>query len=152
MTIHLLRKQDLSIYYWLKNLFASTSFIAIQDGYPETELTTPTISIEAMDFEIAPFELGNRVGQRIRPWAIDIFALNKAQRDEYAYKIIDALENGIPVYDYDAGFPPPTPAQIGTLEPDDIEVRIIRIFPGGTQEKLFWRSSILFTTIYQPKN
>lgn len=152
MTIHILRKQDLSIYYWLQNLFSAISFVTVQDGYPDAELSTPTISIEAMDFEIVPFELGNRQGQRIRPWAIDVFAMNKAQRDEFTYKIIDALESGIPVYDYDEGFPPPTPTQIGTLEIDDIEVRIIRVFPVGAQEKLFWRAAVLFVTTYQPKN
>ena len=146
--MHLLRKQDLSIYYWIKSLFVAHSFVSVEDGYPDKPLVNPTISIDAMDFDIVPFELGSRVGQRRLPWAIDIFASNKAQRDEFTYLIMDALENGIPVYDYDAGFPPPTPTQIGTLEPSDIEVRVIMSFPGGTQEKLFWRRSILFMTTY----
>jgi hypothetical protein len=124
--------------------------VSVEDGYPDKILVNPTVSIDAMDFPIVPFELGNRVGQRRRPWAIDIFALNKAQRDELAYLIMDALENSISVYDYDINFPPPTPPQIGALEPSDIEVRIIMSFPSGSEEKLFWRSSILFITTYHP--
>jgi hypothetical protein len=149
----LLRKQDLSIFYWLKSLFTPYSFVTIDDGFPDKELENPVVTVESMDFDEVDFELGSRIGQIRRPWSIDIFALNKAQRDEFSYLIFQALRDGIPVYDYDEGFPPSvSPTQIGTLETSDREVRIIRVFPDVTQKKLFWRSAVLFLTRYQPKN
>jgi len=42
------------------------------------------------------------------------FAQTKAQRDEIGYRILDSLEQCIPVYDYDEGFPPDTtPTNLG---------------------------------------
>jgi hypothetical protein len=147
--MHLLRKQDLSIYYWLGEVFTGHNFVDIKDGYPANDLTNPTVAIEAMDFDVIPWELGNRVGERLRGWVIDIFANNKAQRDEFTYLIVDALENNICVYDYDVGFPPSvTPPQIGTLDISDIQVRVVRIFPSGEDIKLRWRSKVVFVTLY----
>jgi len=148
--MHLLRKQDLSIYYFLKDtVFASHSFVNIEDGYPDGELQLPTVSIEALDIDPTIYELGNRVGRKDRLWVIDIFATNKAQRDEFAYLVIDQLESGIPVYDYDEGFPPPTPTQLGALDVRNIRATPVIIFP-ELQEKLYWRMSIVFSTIYHP--
>ncbi len=95
-----------------------------------------------------PFELGNRKGQRIRVWNIEVFASNKAQRDELSSIIINEIEDGITVFDYDEGFPPSvSPTQLGTLHPREIVVLPIRIFP-DLVEKLYWRSSIRFITNY----
>lgn len=149
--MHVLRKQDLSIYYFLKDVvFSGYAFVNVADGYPGADLTPPTVSIEAYDVELTPYELGNRVGLRDRAWVIDVFATNKAQRDEFQFLVLDELENGIPVYDYDEGFPPSvTPSKIGTLEPINIRSSIVTIFP-EIQEKIYWRASISFLTDYHP--
>jgi hypothetical protein len=147
--MHLLRKQDLSIYYFLTDLFSAYDFVNVVDGYPDDELELPTISIEAQDVLPLPNELGNRVGVRNRIWDTNVFGLNKAQRDEFSYLIMDNLEDGIPVYDYDEGFPPPTPTQLGSLSVDDITMTVVTIFP-RIQEKLYWRMSIMFSTIFNP--
>ena len=147
--MNLLRKHDISIFYWLKNLFLAYPSVAIADGYPTATLTLPTVSVEALDLRSRPFELGDRRGNPIRPWAIDVFADNKAQRDEFSYFILDALESGIPVYEYDSGFSPTVVPQIGALQitEDGILLKVVRVFP-GTEEKLYWRMSILFNTVY----
>lgn len=148
--MHLLRKQDLSIYYFLKDdVFASYDFVNVADGYPDADIQLPTVSIEALDINPIEFELGNRVGRKDRLWVMDIYATNKAQRDEFAYLIVDELENGIPVYDYDEGFPPPTPTQLGALDVRNIRATPVIIFP-EIEEKLYWRESVVFSTIYHP--
>lgn len=149
--MHLLRKQDLSIYYFLRDdVFALYDFVNIEDGFPDKELELPTVSIEALDISPLIFELGNRVGRKDRFWTMDIFAQQKAQRDEFGYLIIDELENGIPVYDYDEGFPPDvSPTQLGALDVEDIRATPVIIFP-EIQEKLYWRMSIMFSTVYHP--
>lgn len=149
--MHLLRKQDLSIYYFLKDdIFSLYDFINITDGYPDEEIELPIISIEALDINPIGYELGNRVGRKDRMWVIDVLGTNKAQRDEFGYVIVDALENGIPVYDYDEGFPPSvSPTQLGALDVRNIRATPVIIFP-ELEEKLYWRMSIVFSTVYHP--
>jgi len=144
------RKQDLSIFFWLQDevLVSPYDTVLVVDGYPEQDLVIPSVAIEGQRLSIDPFELGNRRGQRDRAWNIDVFAANKAQRDEISSIIINELEdNRIAVYDYDEGFPPIVVTQLGTLIPSNIEVIPIRIFP-DLVEKLYWRSSIRFITEY----
>jgi hypothetical protein len=146
--MHLLRKQDRSIYYWLSDLFSAYPSISIVDGFPEEELELPTVSIETLDIYPYPLELGNRQGQNDRYWTIDVFARNKDQRDEFTYLIITEMQNGIPVYDYDEGFPPNiSPSQIGSLHPENINATPVRVF-ASLQEKLYWRTTIFFRTDY----
>lgn len=148
--MNILRKQDLSITYWLKGVFSSIPAIQIVDGFPDATMTLPTISIEAEPIIGIPFELGNRKSLKQRFWIIDAFAQNKAQRDEIVGLIIDSIEDGISVYDYDQGFPPGvSPSKIGALEVSDLRVSPIRVFP-ELQEKMYWRASVSFTTIYHP--
>jgi hypothetical protein len=142
------RKQDMSVITWLKTLFVAAPFVAIRDGFPEEELTLPTIAVETDTLELTPFELGDRNRLESRAWYVDIFAANKAQRDEFGYKIMHELENPIPVYDYDEGFPVGSnPTQIGTLLPQMIQMRIIKVLPELT-EALYYRSAVIFTTEY----
>jgi len=145
------RKQDLSIYYYLKDeiLIPPYDTVLVVDGYPEQDLVIPSVAVVNQTLTIEPFELGNRRGQRIRVWNIDVFAANKAQRDEISSIIINGLEDiRIAVYDYDEGFPPTvSPTQLGVLIPSNIEILTIRIFP-DLVEKLYWRSSIRFLTEY----
>lgn len=142
------RKQDLSIYYWLEDLFSSYSIVTINDGYPDGDLQRPSVTIEAEPIDILPYEMGSRTGRRIRIWSIDVIALNKAQRDEFISLILNDIESGIPVYDYDEGFPPDnSPTQIGLLRPQDIRAIPVRIFP-ELVEKMYWRSTIRFSSEY----
>jgi len=142
------RKQDLSIYYWLKDLFSAAPFITIKDGFPDVALSIPTVAVESDSIYTKPFELGNRARLKYREFYIDVFAADKSQRDEYAYKIINELEDNIPVYNYDEGFPESvTPTQIGALEVDSITMRVVRILPELT-EKMYYRSVVQFSAVY----
>ncbi len=146
--MHLLRKQDLSVYYFLEDMFSAYGFVNIVDGYPDEELVLPTISVEAMDVDSIPHELGNRVGLKDRFWDMEVFALNKAQRDEFAYLIMDNLEVGVSINDYDEGFPPDViPTKIGALDISNLTLTVVTLFP-TIQEKLYWRMSITFTSIF----
>ena len=142
------RKLDLSVYYYIKNQFASAPFITVVDGFPETPLTPPTIAVELDSITTYPFELGNRVRGKVRTWYIDIYAKDKSQRDEYAYKVMSALEESIPVYNYDEGFPPSSsPSQIGGILTEDINLQIIKVLPELT-ELMYYRAIVTFTGEY----
>jgi hypothetical protein len=144
------RKQDLSIIYWLKELFEDIPDIGIVDGYPEGDLELPSIAVEAEDIFFVKREMGNRRGDKHRLWSIDVYGNNKTQRDFMAYKILQNIENGIEVSDFDEGFPPDSnPSQLGTLRPvtESITATPIRIFP-ELVEKLYWRYRIRFITEY----
>ena len=147
--MHLYRKHDLSIYYFLKNdVFSDVSFIHFEDGFPVTELVIPTISIESKELRLTPFELGNRHGLDSRVWFIDIFATNKSQRDDFGYRILSRIEENIPVYDYDEGFPPDvSPTKIGVLIPSRLKMEWVRVIP-ELVTSLYWRSTISFEASY----
>jgi hypothetical protein len=146
--MHLHRKEDLSIYYFLVDLFSAYPFVNVADGFPDEDLELPVVSVEALDIGSPPFELGDRHGLRDRLWLIDVLALNKAQRDEFTYLIMDSLEDGVAVNDYDEGFPPDvTPTKIGALDVRDLSSTVVVIFP-EIQEKLYWRMSINFATTF----
>lgn len=103
--------------------------------------------IEWEDILTTPFELGSRTRAKFRQWSIDIYAENKTQRDEYAFRILHTLEDKIAVYDYDQGFPPATLPKIGVVDPEDIAVKIIPVIPELT-EKLYYRAMVTFTAEY----
>ena len=146
--MHLLRKQDLSVYYFIKDLFATSPFVEVVDGYPEAGVTIPTVAVESLDTDAYLLEMGNSQRYNIRVWNIDIYALNKTQRDEFSYQIKDALEEKIPVLDYDEGFPPSvSPSQLGCLETDTIHIEVIRILP-ELVDKYYYRATVSFTAIY----
>jgi hypothetical protein len=142
--MYLERKEDLAILYWLKEKFIDTPFVNVVDGFPYENLTIPTISVEAKTVNVSPLELGNRQGILFRVWYIDVFAKNKTQRDEFAYKILHDLENTILVYDYDEGFPPDViPSVIGGLIPENIRLEIVKVMP-QLVEKMHYRAQISF--------
>lgn len=142
------RKEDLSVYYWLVNNFSAYPNITIVDGFQQENLIIPSISSEATSIAAEPFELGNRTRLQIRVWQIDIYAVNKSQRDEFAYKILNELYENIDVYNYDEGFPPgSSPSRIGSLILDDVRVDFIKIFP-ELVDKLYYRASITFAAHY----
>jgi len=142
------RKQDLSVYYWLVNLFSDAPFINIEDGYPETDFVIPTVAVEWSNISLFPLEMGNKKGFQRRMWFIEIFAETKSQRDDISYRILNAIEDNIPVNDYDEGFPPNiSPTQLGCLIPQSIKVEIIRVIP-ELVDKLYWRAVVSFTAEY----
>lgn len=137
------RLEDLSVYYFLKDVVFSTApFINIVDGFPEGDLKLPTVAVEAGRIDVVEYELGNRDGLRVRRWYIDIYANTKAQRDEFGYKLLDVLKDGIPVYNYDQGFPPSvSPTRIGTLVVISKSYDPIRV-SADVVEKLYYRATI----------
>lgn len=143
-TIFLERLEDLSIYYFLVDTFSDVPFVTIVDGFPEGDLVIPTVSIEAGKIDVVEYELGNRDGLRVRRWYIDIYAVNKSQRDEFGYRLLDVLKDGIPVYNYNEGFPPSvTPARAGTLQILSKSYNPIRI-SADVVDKLYYRATISF--------
>ena len=144
--MELIRKQDLSLYYWLEDLLPS--FVTVVDGFPEGDLTLPTVSVEALPMEAVPYELGG-LDKDIRFWRIDVFANNKSQRDDFAYNVYKQLEGNVEVYDYDEGFPPTiSPTQIGSMKCYDRKVAPIIVFEELVR-KMYWRSAINFWTEYE---
>jgi len=142
------RLQDLSIYHWLKNdILASYPSVTVVDGFPLDDLVLPTVAVVNQPMNIVPLELGERKGQRNRIWDLEVYGANKAQVDELTSVILEDLEVGIPVYDYNDGFPPTTVPQLGVLMPYDINIIPIRIFP-QLMEKIYWRNSVRFITYY----
>jgi hypothetical protein len=139
------RKQDLSIYYWLKGLMTPYSLVTVNDGYPDGDIPIPSVTIEGETIRFIEHELGSRTGRRERFWVVDIIALNKAQRDDITSIISNDIETGIMVYDYEEG--PGSTTQLGLLRPFDIGVTTIRIFP-SLVEKMYWRNTIRFYTEY----
>jgi len=144
--MELIRIQDLSIYYWLEGILPG--FVTVVDGFPEGDLTLPTVSVEALPMEGVPHELGG-CDKDIRFWRIDVFVDNKSQRDDIAYIIYKELENGVSVYNYNEGFPPAiSPTQLGNLICYDRRVAPIKVFEELVR-KLYWRSAINFWTEYE---
>jgi len=143
------RKEDLSIYYFVVDLFADISdILTVVDGYPMEGFTLPTLAVEAKTINTAKWEIGNRTRVQFRVWYIDVFAKNKSQRDELGYRLLNGLEACIPVYDYDEGFPPDVdPTELGCLEVEDLKLEIIPVHP-ELVDSLYYRASVIFVATY----
>lgn len=136
------------MYYWLVDKFSAVPFVTIRDGFPEDELVIPTISSQWDDLEGSQYELGNRKTLKQRVYYLDVFAANKSQRDEFAYKIYNDLDDGIPVYNYNEGFPPGvTPTVLGTLIPLNRKIKQIGPYSEDPDE-LYYRAVVIVTAIY----
>ena len=141
-------KQDRSVFYYIQNLFSDVSYITVVDDFPAQNLVVPTISVVARTISLNKLELGNRKGYSIRLWDLDVFASTKGQRDEIGYRILSNIEDNIPVYDYDEGFPNIVdPTQIGCLQPEQIKMEVVDVNP-NLVSKLYWRSRVSFTATY----
>ena len=145
--MYLERIQDLSIYYWLYDKLNTTISIPVVDSFPTEELLIPSVSIEADEIDAFVLELGNKTLEQIRVWSVDVFAVNKSQRDEIGYKIFNDLDEKIPVYNYELGFPPTVVPQLGVLDITEKKLKIIRVFP-ELVDKLYYRCEVTFSTIY----
>lgn len=140
------RKEDLSVFHWIKDMFADAGFIKIVDSFPNEILSVPTVSIDAGRIKEELFEIGNRDTVRIRIWYIDIFAKNRPQADDFGYRILDQSKNGINIYDYDEGFPPEvSPSKIGHM---DILTRSYEPIPVmlDESEKQYYRGQVILVT------
>ena len=141
-------KEDLSVFFYIKDLFSTNTSIHVVDDFPTGELILPTIAVFAETIIPEPFEIGSNNRVRIRDWVVEVFAMTKAQRDEIGYRLLEALETCIPVYDYDEGFPSDVlPSNIGCLEVGNMRLQIIRILP-ELVNKLYYRSAVFFTATY----
>ena len=146
--MHIERKKDLSIYYWLVALFTDVPYVNIRDGFPISDLVIPTVSVEGGTINLLPHEIGNKNRVFSRYWRIDVFGDTKSQRDDFTYRILENLQDTIPVYDYDEGFPPGvSPTQLGCLNVRNVRSNVIEILPEFTQ-KLYYRTSIALTAEY----
>jgi len=137
------RKKDRSIYYWLKDdVFSDADWIKIVDAYEDDEATIPSVAIKPDIIDAEAVQMGDRRQYNIRLWYLDIYAVNKDQRADIAYRIMREIDNGIPILDFDEGFPPDvTPTQIGAIivrqkrfTPIDVNPELV--------EKMYWRGSI----------
>ena len=145
MTIY--RLEDLSMVHYTKDLFSDSEFIKIVDEFPKQKLQLPTISVVNGKLIEEQYELGNRdAGLRTRRWFIDIFAVNKSQRDDFAYKFLDDCDKGITVYDYNEGFPPSSsPTAINHLSVISKSYQPIDVIP-DINETLYYRGQIILIT------
>jgi hypothetical protein len=145
--MNIYRLEDLSVNYFVKGLFASSSFITVVDDFPKEILRVPTISVEAGKMSEERFELGNRdSGLRVRRWFIDVFAATKSQRDDFSYKILEETDNGINVYDYNEGFPPgASPSIVNHLDVITKIYEPIDVIP-TVNEKLYYRGQVILIT------
>jgi hypothetical protein len=141
------RNEDFSVYYWLNEKFPEV--VSIVKSFPTKLLSTPTISISWENIKGYPLEIGNREVLKERLWYFDVFASNETQRDDLCYKLFNDLTNGIPVLDYNLGFPPlvVNQTQINTLVPVEREIRNLHeyIETVDEHETQYYRAVVLFT-------
>ena len=141
--MYLERKEDLSVYYFIAGIFPE-DFINVVDSFPSGNLVVPTIAVSVGRIDLLPFELGNREQLRHRKWFVDIFAKNESQRNEFGYRMLDELKNGISVYNYDEGFPPSvTPSTIGHLGILATTLIPVKLSP-ELVEKMYFRATLSF--------
>lgn len=146
--MHIERKELLSADYWLKDLFVSSPFITIVRGFPPKLLTLPTVSVVWETIDSAPFELGNKTQLKEIRYSFDVFALNEDQRDEIIFEIYNQIDMGIPIYDYDEGFPPlVSPTRLGCIYPIRKHASNIPLYPNLVTQ-LYYRASITAYMVY----
>jgi len=149
MTVNLTPEhlENMSLVYWLRQKFGGTFDDNIMEGFPETDLVVPSIAVEWDYAEGYELELGNKKMEKQRHWYIDVFAVTRAQRDDFAFKIFNDLDEGIVIYNYNQGFPPTVVPSIGTMIPLTKRVQNTRVLPELT-DKLYYRATVSFVAIY----
>lgn len=148
------RKIDLSVYYYLQDLLPD--LVNVYDGYPTGpdgrpigDLSLPAVATERRPIVLRDHELAG-ARQPYFYYIMDVYGLNKAQRDDIAYQIQTDLDsNNIRVYDYDEGFPPEvSPTHIGTLVINSpIRSSIVYVFPDLSPDE-YWRAVVDFSAYY----
>ena len=136
------RKENLSLYYLVSSILADAPGLTIVDSFPDKLINLPTVSIDADLMSLELYELGSRDRIRTRTWFIDIFAKNKQQREDFAFELVEELEDGVSVYDYDEGFPPSvSPTKIGHLGVMSLRYKPVRIMP-ELVETMYYRGTV----------
>jgi hypothetical protein len=141
------KKKDLSVLKWVEDLFSDISFLTISDEYDEEneELDIPTVALSTGDMNSRPIQMGDRTQVDFRIFYFDIYAKNKAQRNDLVYEIYEEIDAGIPVYDYDEGYD--SPSRIGTISVLEKNNKPIEVVP-ELVEKMYYRSQITIYTDY----
>ncbi len=153
MSMSLERRQDLSIEFIIRKKFEELGFEDIVDvdgSYLTPQLTIPTVAIDEGTLSTVKFEMGNRKGNYLRVWFIDIFANNKQQRNEFAYTVNEVLLANVPVYNYDEDDPSTWPDEteiLGTLEWKRLDIEPVKVM-AELVSKLYWRSQITYVASY----
>lgn len=136
------RLEELSVYFFIKDLFTDVDSITFTDEYPEFDLTLPTVAVESDEIILTNYELGNREPIRTRRWYIYTFAKTKSQRDDIAYRIINSFQDGVKVYNYDEGFPPDVaPSVIEHLRWESLGYTPVKVM-ADLPENLYFRGTI----------
>lgn len=136
------RKQELSVYYWLKD-FLDGYNVDVVDSWHDGELQVPRVSIVGGGIGSTPHELGGKE-RYDRIWHLHLYANTKQQRDEIGYKIFGQLreDGSINVYDYDEGFPPDvSPSRLGYMDVIEHQYRPQNL-DSELQERLDWRAKV----------
>jgi len=157
------RNEDLSVYFFIKGIDIGGGktlgdIATIVDGYPYNEieqstLVLPTISVEVrLTTDEEAGELGASWFRR--SWAVDVFANNDTQRDDFSDKIFQSIDSSIPIKDYSVGFRKETgKSLLGTdlriieyMTPSNRNIRPTYAFNLYAKIK-YWRTTISFETV-----
>jgi|SRR3989304_2794576 len=142
------RQIDTSVFQLISSLFADVEFINVTREYPTEEVVNPTIAVEFESLYVKPFELGNRLGMDFFMWSIDIWAKTRTQRDDLAYTIKNAIQQGILVYDYQTNEDFTTlPDSIGALSVEEIKIKPVKIY-AQLSSKYNWRTTVTLTAFF----
>jgi len=158
------RNEDLSVYFFIKDISIGggrtigDAVANIVDGYPynaieSSTLVIPCISVEA---RLTTDEQAGELGASWfrRSWAIDIFANNDTQRDEFADRIFQALDFAIPIKDFSQGYRKDTGKSllgadlrvIENMSPSNRSIRPTYAFNMYAKIK-YWRTTVGFDTV-----
>jgi len=118
-------KAHLSLITYLKGEFGNVT--KVTDSFADEELTIPTLAIDLTTINFTSFQIGDYNKLRELVWILDIYGINKIQRNSIAYKAAQALEKNIPILDFDLGFPPTSIPQIGVLVLTDLKIELLKI-------------------------
>jgi len=129
-------KAHFSLFYKLKSEFGNT--VTVSDSYQDTPIAVPILTIDLSFIDFSKFEIGSYNYIRRVNWIVDVFAKTKNQRDSIVFKLMNILEQKVPIYDYDLGFPPTPVPMIGSLVPNKLRIEFVKI-ESEEPEELFYR-------------
>ena len=154
------RNEDFSVYFWLRNLVGDKVDRVI-DSYPYTEIENDTLVVPSVSVEHSQtVDEGGELGASWfrRTWAIDVFGVNDAQRDELADIVFKALDGAIPIRNHSTGFREDGKSLLGLdlpliewMNPEDRMMRPTYAF-GLHADIKFWRATITFSTVSTQAN
>ena len=148
--MEIFRKFELSMYYHIKNYIdarVGAGVVTTVLDYPNmvemgNQLVPPVVAIVCSEVNEFDAELGNLAPKTVG-WFIEVYTLDTGQRADLLSIVWEALNEGITVYDYDAGFT--SPPSLGTMVPRDRNSRSTPFFE-SLNEVLYWRAVLSFST------